>query len=56
MVEQARKNNNNPMELLKQITKDYKPEQMKSLLDRARQFGISDDVLQKIQKDGINAE
>ena len=28
MVEQARKNQKNPMEMFKEVTKDYKPEQM----------------------------
>lgn len=48
-------NNNNPMELLKQITNDYSPEQMKSLFENARQFGVSNDVLSQIQN-GINTK
>ena len=53
MLEQARKNNNNPMELLKQTTKDYSPEQINGLFERAKQFGISDDILNQARKEII---
>lgn len=49
MLEQARKNNNNPMELFKEVTKDYKPEQMEMIFNKARQFGIGDDVINKLK-------
>jgi hypothetical protein len=41
------------MDLLKQATKNYTPEQMNSLFERAKQFGVPDEVL-KQAKDGIN--
>lgn len=50
MLEQARKNNNNPMELLKQVTQNYTPEQVNGLFERAKKFGIPDDILEQAQK------
>ena len=49
LLEQARKNNNNPMELLKQVTQNYTPEQINVLFERAKQFGVPDKVLQEAQ-------
>ena len=49
MLEQARKNNNNPMELFKEITKNYKPEQMEKIFNQAKQFGIGDDIISKLK-------
>lgn len=49
LVEQARKNQSDPMEMLRDVTKNYSPEQMESLINRARQFGIPEEVLQKVQ-------
>ena len=49
MISQAQKNQSNPEELFKQITKDYKPEQMNMIFERARQFGIGDDVINKLK-------
>jgi hypothetical protein len=54
-LEQARKNNNNPMDLFKQVTKNYSPEQMNSLFEKAKQFGINDDIIQQVQNE-INAK
>jgi len=51
MLEQAKKNNNNPMDLLKQVTQNYTPEQVNGLFERARKFGISDDILEQAQKE-----
>lgn len=48
-IEQAQKNKSNPQELFKEITKDYKPEQMEQLFNKARQFGIGDDVIDKLK-------
>ena len=50
MLEQARKNNNNPMELLKQVTQNYTPEQVNGLFERAKKFGIPDNILEQAQK------
>lgn len=48
-IEQAQKNKSNPQELFKQITKDYKPEQIENIFNKARQFGIGDDVIDKLK-------
>lgn len=56
VVEQAKNNNGNPMDLLKQITSDYTPEQMSNLFSRAKQMGIPDNVLEQIQNNGINTK
>lgn len=52
-LEQARKNNNNPIDILKDVTKNYTPEQYNGLFDKAKQFGISDDIINQV-KSGIN--
>lgn len=54
-LEQAQKNQSNPVELFKQITKDYKPEQMEAIFSQARQFGINDDVIKQVQNE-INSK
>ena len=48
-LSQAQKNQSNPTELFKQVTKDYKPEQIESIFNQARQFGIGDDVINKLK-------
>lgn len=48
-IEQAQKNKSNPQELFKEITKNYKPEQIESIFNRAKQFGIGDDVINKLK-------
>lgn len=48
-LEQAQKNQSNPQEIFKEITKNYKPEQMNALFDKAKQFGIGDDVIDKLK-------
>jgi len=49
MISQAQKNQSNPEELFKEVTKDYKPEQMDMIFNKARQFGISDDIINKLK-------
>lgn len=49
LLSQAQKNQRNPEELFKEITKGYKPEQMERIFNQARQFGISDDVINKLK-------
>ena len=56
MIEQARSSNSDPMDLLKQITNGYSPEQMSGLLGRAKQMGVPDNILEQIQNGGINAK
>lgn len=48
-IEQAQKNKSNPQELFKEITKNYKPEQIENIFNRAKQFGIGDDVINKLK-------
>lgn len=49
MVEQARKNQKNPMEMFKEVTKNYSPEQINAIYDKARQFGVPNEVIQQFQ-------
>lgn len=49
VLEQAQKNQNNPMDMLKEVTKNYTPEQMSGLFERAKQFGIPDNILEETQ-------
>jgi len=51
VVNQLRQNNGNPMDLLKQVTSKYTPEQMNSLFNRAQQFGISEEQIKSIKND-----
>jgi len=53
MVEQAQKNQSNPMELFKQITKGNSEEQMNMFYQRIEQMGFSPDVINQL-KNGIN--
>lgn len=55
MVEQARKNNSNPMDMFKQITNNYKPEQLNSLFDRAKQLGVPEEYIKEL-RNGINTK
>ena len=52
-VEQLRKNNGNPMELLKQITGSYDDKQMENLWQRVKQFGIPDETIKQVQQEII---
>ena len=45
MIEQAQKNKSNPQEMLNEITKNYKPEQMQRLINSAKNFGFTDEQL-----------
>lgn len=56
MVEQARNNNSDPRDLLKQITNKYTPEQMSGLLGKAKQMGVPDSVLEQIQNKGVSTK
>lgn len=48
-IEQVRNNNGNPMDMLKDITKNYTPEQINGLFEQAKNFGIPEDVLKQAQ-------
>ena len=54
VIEKAQKNNGNPYELFKQVTNNYSPKQMQSLLSTAKQYGVPDEILSKIQNNDIN--
>lgn len=49
MVEQAQQNNNNPVELFKQITNKRSPEQMKAFYKQVEQMGFPADVINKLK-------
>ena len=55
MLKQAQENKNNPMEMLKQVTSNYTPEQRNLLFERAKQFGVPDNVIQEAQ-DTLNSK
>ena len=48
-LNQAQRQKNNPEEIFKEITKNYKPEQIEQIFNQARQFGITDDVINKLK-------
>ena len=48
-LEQAQKNKSNPEEIFKEITKNYKPEQMEQIFNKVKQFGIGDDIIGKLK-------
>ena len=52
MVEQARKSNGNPIELFKQVTNGYKPEQIENIFSRAKQMGVPEEYINQL-KNGI---
>ena len=52
-VEELRKNNGNPQELLKQITGKYTPEQMQQFSKFANGFGFTEEQLKGF---GINSK
>jgi hypothetical protein len=54
LYEQMRSGNSNPMDILKQITSKFTPEQMNGLMSQAKAVGISDDTLRQVQN-GINS-
>lgn len=49
MVEQARQNQNNPLELFKQITNGKSPEQMEGFYKRIEQMGFPSDVINQLK-------
>ena len=49
LVNQARQNNTNPMELFEQVTKGYTPEQMDSLMTQAKNIGFPEEVLERVR-------
>lgn len=54
-IENLRKSNGNPMEMFKQVTSKFSPEQMNNFYENAKQFGIPEDVIKQAQN-GINTK
>lgn len=48
-LEQARQNQSSPMDLLKQVTGNYTPQQLQNFYITAQRMGFPDDVLTEIQ-------
>ena len=51
MVSQARQNQNNPMEMFKQITKDYTPEQMNNFYNQAEKMGVPLELIEQVKNE-----
>lgn len=51
MVNQARQNQSNPMEMFKQITKDYTPEQMSSFYNQAEKMGVPPELIEQVKNE-----
>ena len=54
-IENLRKSNGNPMEMFKQVTSKFSPEQVNNFYENAKQFGIPEDVIKQAQN-GINTK
>ena len=48
-LEQARQNQSSPMDLLKQVTGNYTPQQLLNFYITAQRMGFPDDVLSEVQ-------
>ena len=49
MINQAIQNNGNPEMMLNQVMNNISPEQKQSLLNQAKNYGVPDNILSKIQ-------
>ena len=54
MVEQAKQNQSNPVDLFKQITEKRSPQQMNNFYQKIEQMGFSPDVINQLK--GINTK
>ena len=54
MVEQAQRNKSNPIEMFKQITSKYSPQQMNSFYSQVERLGFSPDLINQVK--GINTK
>lgn len=50
MLEQASQKQSNPIDLLKQVTEKYTPEQMQNFYNIAQSIGFPSDILTQIQE------
>ena len=48
LIEQAQKNQSNPKELFNQITSSYSPNQMQELINKARNFGVPEEIINQV--------
>ena len=48
-LNQWMKENKNPMDLFKQMTNNYTPQQMQNIMGIAKGFGVPDSVISQIQ-------
>lgn len=54
-IEEARRNQDNPMEMFKQATSKYTLEQLDAFYKQIEMMGVSPDVINQL-KEGINSE
>lgn len=50
LLEKANQSQSNPIDLLKQVTGNYTPQQMQNFYAIAQKMGFPDDVLKNIQE------
>ena len=50
-VEELRKNNGNPVEMLKKVTSGYNDNQMEGFWQKVKQFGVPDETIQQVQQE-----
>ena len=55
MLNQARQNQNDPVEFFKKVTNNYTPEQLDNIFSRAKQMGVPEEYITQV-KEGINAK
>ena len=53
--EQLRQSNGDPMQLYKQVTNNFSPEQMQGFTNFAKQFGFSEEQINQLNN-GINTK
>ena len=54
-IEQLKRNGGNPIEVFKQVTRGYTPEQMDNFFNRVKNMGFSDDLINQL-KDGVGTQ
>lgn len=50
-IEQIKNNDGDPIKILKDITKEYTPEQIDGLFEQAKKFGVPDKTIQQVQNE-----
>ena len=55
IVNQARQNQSNPMDLFKQVTSNYSPKQIDELFSKATQMGVPNEYIEQV-KSSINTK